>query len=97
MPDRPRRILPVPGVLDIDSVEDANVAEAFGRDEADDETTAGDRPAAEGAPDAPDEGLEAPAPEADPLGPPAPPPLDDYAPDATAPAAPAPPAAWCRC
>ena len=37
MPDStgPRRIVPVPGLLDIDAVEDANVAEAFDEDDLD--------------------------------------------------------------
>ena len=51
MPDQPsgpRRFVPVPGLLDIDAVEDANVADAFGEDD--------DAPAPEaasGTPDAP--------------------------------------------
>jgi hypothetical protein len=34
IPSGPRRIVPVPGLLDIDSVEDANFAEALGEDDA---------------------------------------------------------------
>jgi len=81
MPDRPpRRILPVPGLLDIDSVEDANFAEATGE---------GARPSTPKTPepdallvediDADDEPDVVETAETDPLEPPAPPPLADDA------------------
>ena len=49
-PSGPRRYVPVPGVIDLDAVEDANFAEAFGEDGALD--AAPDEPS--GFPDAPD-------------------------------------------
>lgn len=67
----PRRLVPVPGVPDLDAVEDANVADVFGkrapRDAAPDAPSTSEPPALEPK-------AEAPA-EADPLGLPAPPPL----------------------
>ena len=99
----PRRIVPVPGLLDIDAVEDANVAEAFDEDDLDEAPPAPRVSAAASAHPFADDldevaaGLaeaadpvpaDAMSGAPDPLSPPDPPPLtDDAAEDATPPPA----------
>ena len=65
-PSGPRRYVPVPGVPDLDAVEDANVSDAFGEDRDDPAPPPASEPERR--------------PEADALSPPAPPPLTADAP-----------------